>query len=266
MVKDIDKKQEKAVMEENRYLELSDASVVEGDVIKRIQTTGVKGLDFEKAKELGFFKRISNLLCAAHASIMAAYRIYGGVDYLLSEFGGRKNEIAREMNMFERAFDRFVNFWTTYYAHGKAGIEVSEETETLFRHIMEWAQLPYKWELGDEQRVDNSDAEIALRMNVNDKEYTFRVTPLKEEILDNGKETWCVTKYDRKEHKQVTVETNMDKASALMVAKRMSAEDKENIYTASMVHEQVVRTTVITPFKAFRANETIGRITKQKTK
>jgi hypothetical protein len=86
-------------------------------------------LDFEKAKKLGFFTRISNLLCAAHASIMAAYRIYGGVDYLLSEFGGRKNEIAREMNVFEKAFTRFINFWTGYYAHGGAGREVNEETE-----------------------------------------------------------------------------------------------------------------------------------------
>lgn len=253
-------------MEENRYLELSESSVVVDDVTKRIQTTGVRGLDFEKAKELGLFTRISNLLCAAHASIMAAYRIYGGVDYLLGEIGGRKNEIAREMNAFERAVDRFISFWTTYYAHGKAGQEVNEETEALFRHIMEWAQLPYHWNLGDKQRIDDDGADIALRMNVEDKEYTFRVTPLKEELLGEGDESWCVTKFDRKEHKQSTVETNMDKASALMVAKRMSADDPDNIYTASIIREQMVRQTVVTPFKAFRANETIGHITKQQTK
>lgn len=253
-------------MDENRYLELSGASVVEDDVIKRIRTVGVKGLNFEKAKELGLFKRISNLLCAAHASIMAAYRIYGGVDYLLSELGGRKNEIAREMNVFERAVDKFIKFWTTYYAHGEAGKEVNDEVEVLYRHIMEWAQLPYQWNLGDKQRTDDDGADVALRMNVDDKEYTFRVTPLKEEILGDGNESWCVTKYDRKAHKQTTVETDMDKASALMVAKRMSVDDPDNIYTASMVREQMVRSTIVTPFKAFKANETIGHITKQQTK
>lgn len=253
-------------MDENRYIELSGASVVEDDVIKRIRTAGVRGLDIEKAKKLGFFNRISNLLCATHASIMAAYRIYGGVDYMLSEFGSRKNEIAREMNLFERAYDRFIKFWTLYYAHGDAGLEVNEETESLYRHIMEWAQLPYKWELGDEQRINNKDANVALRLNVGDKEYTFMVTNLKEELIGEGEESWCVTKYDRKEHTQITVETDMDKASALMVAKRMSDDDKDNIYTACMVRGQMVRSTVVTPFKAFRANETIGRITKQQTK
>ena len=110
-------------MEEKSVIELNDSSVVENDVIKRIRTTGIKGLDIARAKELGFFTRISNLLCATHASVMAAYRIYGGVDYLLSEFGGRKNEIAREMNVFEKALTRFINFWTGYYAHGGAGRE-----------------------------------------------------------------------------------------------------------------------------------------------
>ena len=253
-------------MDENRYIELSGASVVEDDVIKRIHTAGVRGLNFEKAKELGFFNRISNLLCAAHASIMAAYRIYGGVDYLLSEFCVRKNEIAREMNIFERAVDRFIKFWTTYYAHGEAGKGVNEEVEVLFRHIMEWAQLPYEWNLGDKQRTDDNGADVALRMNVDDKEYTFRITTLKEEIIGDGDESWCVTKYDRKAHKQTTVENDMDKASALMVAKRMSVDDPDNIYTASMVREQMVRSTVVTPFKAFKANETIGRITKQNGK
>ena len=253
-------------MDEKGVIQLSESSVVADDIQKKIRTAGVRGLDFEKAKELGFFQRISNLLCATHASVMAAYRIYGGVDYLLSEFGGRKNEIAREMNIFERAVDRFIKFWTTYYAHGEAGKEVNEEVEVLYRHIMEWAQLPFQWNLGDKQRTDDNGADVALRINVDDKEYTFRVTPLKEEIIGEGDESWCVTKYDRKEHKQTTVENDMDKASALMVAKRMSVDDPDNIYTASMVREQTVRSTIVTPFKAFKANETIGRITKQQTK
>ena len=247
---------------EQGIIELSEASVVSDDIQKKLRTAGVRGLDFEKAKELGFFTRISNLLCASHASIMAAYRIYGGVDYLLSEFGGRKNEINREMNNFEKAFTKFINFWTDYYAHGGAGREVNEETEVLYRRIMEWAQLPYQWELGDKQRVDDNGLDVAIRMDVDDKQYTFRKTVLDGETVGESDETWCVTKYDVLEHKQTTVEDNMDKASAMMVAKRLSADDTTNIYTASMVRDYMERKTEITPYKAYKANETVGRLTK----
>lgn len=248
---------------EQVIVELKESSVIEDDVEKRIRTTGVRGLDFEKAKELGFFTRISNLLCATHASIMAAYRIYGGVDYLLTEFGGRKNEIAREMNVFEKSFTRFVSFWTSYYAHGGAGIEVNEETEVLFRRIMDWAQLPMKWELGDKQRVEDDGLDVAMRINLdNGKQYTFKTTTLKEEIVGDDEETWCVTKYDTQKHKQVTVEENMDKASAMMVAKRLSSEDGDNIYTASRVREYMERKTEIVPFKAYKGNQVVGSLTK----
>lgn len=251
-------------MEEKGILELKESSVIADDIEKKIRTVGVRGLDFEKAKELGFFTRISNLLCATHASIMAAYRIYGGVDYLLTEFGGRKNEIAREMGVFEKSFTRFVNFWTSYYAHGGAGIEVNEETEVLFRRIMDWAQLPMKWELGDKQRIEDNSLDVAIRVNTDDKQYTFRTTTIGDEDIDESKtiESWCVTKYDTKEHRQTTVEERMDKASAMMIAKRLSAEDAENIYTASIVRDYTEHKTVIMPYKAYKANETVGRLTK----
>ena len=243
-------------------LELDGSSVVADDVEKKIRTTGVKGLDFEKAKELGLFNRISNLLCATHASIMAAYRIYGGVDYLLSEFGGRKNEIAREMGVFEKSFTRFINFWTDYYAHGGAAREVNEETEVLFRRIMAWAQLPMTWELGGEQRTDDDNLDVAIRINTDEKQYTFRNNTVNTELVGEAEESWCVTKYDVREHKQTTIEENMDKASAMMVAKRLSAEDADNIYTASVVRDYMERKTDITPYKAYKANETVGRLTK----
>lgn len=249
-------------MEEREIIALNGTSVIEDDVEKRLKTTGVKGLDFEQAKKLGVFTRISNLLCVVHASIMAAYRVYGGVEVLMEDLHGRKNEIAREMNKFEKDFERFVRFWTGYYAHGTVGREVGEETETLFRHIMEWAQLPYQWNLGDKQRVEDNGTDVAIRLNVGDRQYTFRTTTLKEETLGDGDESWCVSKYDTKEHKQTIVEENMDKASAMMVAKRFSGDDKANIYTACMVHETMERKTVVTPYKAYVANETVGRVTK----
>lgn len=47
---------------------------VAGDIHKRIETTGVRGLSTEKAFELGVYQRIANLLCVTHASIMAIGR------------------------------------------------------------------------------------------------------------------------------------------------------------------------------------------------
>lgn len=249
---------------EKGLIELKESSVIVDDVEKKLRTTGVRGLDFEKAKELGFFTRISNLLCVVHASVMAGFRIYGGVDYLLSEFGGRRNEIQREMNVFEKAFDRFVSFWTNYYAHGDATREVNDETETLFRRIMEWAQLPYEWNLGDPQRLDDDSIEKAIRIDVDEKQYTFYKTDIKCDVIGTQEELWCVTKYDTREHKQTTVEENMDKASAMMVAKRLSNEDSENIYTASIVRDYVEKKTEVTPFKAYKANETVGSLIKVK--
>ena len=247
---------------EKGIIEIRESVDVEKDVAKRIRTTGVKGLDFEKAKELGFFTRISNLLCVTHAAIMAANRVYGGVDYLLSEFGGRRNDIAKAMSDYERAFEKFINFWTSYYAHGDAGKEVNEETETLYRRIMEWAQLPFEWNLGDQQRVEDNGLDVSIRVEANDKEYSFHTTVLDDETIGDVKESWCVTKYDTREHSQKCVEDNMDKASAMMVAKRLSTDDPTNIYTASVVQERMKKETVITPYKAYKGNETVGRLMK----
>lgn len=33
------------------------------DIKRKVQTTGVRGLDIEKAQEYGIFQRIANLLC-----------------------------------------------------------------------------------------------------------------------------------------------------------------------------------------------------------
>lgn len=244
-------------------IELVGSVEVAEDVQKRIKAVGVRGLDFEKAKELGFFNRISNLLCASHASIMAAYRIYAIVDYMLSEFGGRRNDIANAMSNFDKSFAKFVNFWTDYYAHGTAGREVNEETETLFKNIMSWAQLPIEWNLGDKQREQN-DSTTAIKVDVGTgKMYFFSVTNVLSELVGEDKESWCVTKYDTKKHSQKTVEEDMDKASAIMVAKRLSADDTENIYTASIVRDYMEKKTDVVPFKAYMNNSTVGKIVKK---
>lgn len=231
------------------------------DIKNKMKTVGVRGLDVEKAKELGFFLRISYLLCAAHASVVAAYRIYGQVDYLLSEFGGRKNDIAKAMGIYEKAFNNFINFWTDYYASGKAGVEMGEETENLYHRIMKWAQLPETWNLGDKQRIDEP-SDVALKIQREDnKDLYFHKSIVEQEVIGEPSESWCVTKYDVKEKTQETVNTDMDKASAMMVAKRLSKEDEKNIYTASIVREIMEKRIEVVPFKAFLANETVGKIT-----
>lgn len=246
----------------NELIELVGSVDVAEDVQNRVKTVGVRGLDFERAKELGLFQRISNLLCASHASIMAAYRIYGGAATIINDIGARRNDISKAMNEFERAFMKFVGFRTDYYAHGGAAKEVNGESEALFRNIMDWAQLPTQWSLGDKQRTDDTPFDTALVINVREKQYTFRTSVLSEDTVGETKESWCVTRYDVNSHRQSTVSQDMDKASAMMVAKRLSCEDSDNIYTASVVRDYVQDKSEIIPFRAYMANETVGRITK----
>ena len=90
----------------------------------------------------------------------------------------------------------------------------------------------------------------------------FHRSVVESKIVSDVKESWMVTRFNRKTHNQVSVEENMDKASAQMVAKRMSEEDPENIYTASCVREYTQKVTEVLPSKAFKANKTVGTIRK----
>ena len=228
------------------------------DVKRRIMTTGVRGLDFKKAEELGVFKRIANLLCVVHSSIMAAYFVYGEVEYLMDELKARRNEIAREMTNFEKAFDRFVHFWTNYYSMGSK--EISVENERLYHKIMEWLQMPENWQLGDAQQTDApKDACIHVELPDN-RVFNFYKTNIDQEYVKKPEETWGVIRYDLESGENMSVNTDMDKASALMVAKRLSAQDPDNLYSAAIIRDVVEKRTEVTPFKIFKANETIGKL------
>lgn len=246
-------------------MEYQETKVVGGveianDIQQKIKTTGVRGLDFEKAKELGVFQRMGCLLSVCHSSVLAAYRIYGEMDYLVDELRARKNEIAKEMNLYDKAFDRFVKFWTTYYGNKDSNSEVVDATESLYHNIMKWAQLPETWQLGDEQRIDN-ETDVAIHIKTDDKILTFRKASLNvENHIEN--ESWCVLKYNSKTNKQERVESDMDKASAIMSAKRLSDNDKESFYTAAIVQDVTERRTDITPFKVYKDKETVGKVVK----
>lgn len=241
-------------------IEIVGSVEIADDVKNKVRTTGVRGLDFEKAQELGVFQRIANLLCVTHASIMAAYRIYGGVDYLIDQLNARKNEIAREMNTFDKAFDRFVKFWTGYYAHGKSGKEVNFETENLYHKIMSWMQMPESWQFGEAQRTEPSE-DVCIKIDLpNERVFTFHKTQLNEEIVES-KESWGVLCYNPNTNTQTSVNVGMDKGSAMMVAKRLSDENKDCIYTAAIIRDVVEKRTEILPYKAYIANETAGKLT-----
>lgn len=245
-------------------VELKESVTVEKDVEKRVKTVGIRGLDMQKARELGVFQRISYLLCVMHSSVMAAYRIYGDVDCMLSDFGGRKNEISKAMGDFEKAFDRFVGFWTDYYVRdGDAWREVGNDTESLFHNIMRWASLPETWQLGERQRLDDK-LDVAISMIDEDGDrLTFNKCVVNEKVEGESHESWCVTKYDKISRLQTVVNSNMDKASAMMVAKRLSNDDERRIYTANLVRDVVERRTEITPYKSYKGNQAVGTIKKK---
>ena len=247
-------------MKNEEIIEIYGAAEIADDVQKRIKTTGIRGLDFEKAKELGVFNRIGNLLCVMHSTVMAAYRAYGGIDYIIDQMFARRNEISREMNIFEKAFDRFTRFWTNYYTSTYSYRDTAFEIDRLYYQIMRWMQIPDAWQLGDPQHTTD-DTELNIKITTDDKTFTFRKAELDNEIVES-EESWAVLKYDYSCNKQKSVYMDMDKASAIMIAKRLSDEDKENVYTAAIIREVVEKRTEVTPFKAFKNNETIGKVTK----
>ena len=190
---------------------------------------------------------------------MAAYRIYGGASSVMNDFGARKNVIAKAMGDFEKSFMKFVAFWTDYYASGTSGMEVNMETENLYHRIMDWAQLPEQWQLGDGQRTEN-DSDIAIRVDADGKTVYFKRTTVSVEESDCRGESWCVTKYDVCRAVQETVNTGMDKASAMMVAKRLSEEDAQHIYTASVINTVEEKKEVLIPLKVYEKGQTIGKL------
>lgn len=239
-------------------LDLEDGLTAQ-EVYSKVKTTGIRGLDIEKAKELGVFDRIANTLCAVHSTIVAAYRIYGDVDYLLSEIGGKKNDIAKAMNDYERAYARFFSFWTRYYSDNHSNKDMNDDIEALYHHIMEWAELPENWQLGDEQKKERANIAIKLNLGAKDTLYLHN-SVVETKQLTEPIEEWCVTKINIKTRKQTTVNVGLDKTDALFSAKRLSANDAENVYTASMIIKKQEETINVSPFKAFCNNKTIGKV------
>lgn len=225
-----------------------------------INRAGVAGLDVEKANELGAIDRISYMLCLMHACISVSYRVFGQVDWMLNMLHGRKHLISRACNQFEKDFTSFLNFWRQQGFQTKDGtLEMNTETELLYHNVMRWAQLPEQWSFGDKQLLDD-DYDVLVKVDMPDRELKFHRTTVESEPLADVSDTWCVTKLDIKTKKQETVYQDMDKGSAKMCAKRLSSEDAENVYTASILRTYEERRTEALPMAAYQGGSEVGRI------
>lgn len=245
----------------NKYekINLVGSTKIEESVTKRIATTGVRGLSFEKAEELGLFTRISLLLSTMHTASVAAFKVYKQVEDLLDAFGGRRNDIAKACNDFNKAMEKFENFWTDYYVKNESYRDVDYEIMNMYQNILRWSGIPEKWVLGGAQSVDEKNADVSIVIDNGDNLLRMSGSVINEKNVA-CEESWCVTKYDVDTRVQTCIHSDMDKTSAMMIAKRLSDEDRKNVYTASQVLDVTKEETIVTPTKAFQANNTIGKI------
>lgn len=237
-----------------------EAAVIESDIEKRILTVGIRNLDLDKAKELGVFERLSLSICAFHSTVVAAYMIFSDVQYVIDELRAHRNEISKAVNDFEKAFDKFSRFWSDYYVKGVDEKEVMGDTEALYNQILRWMQIPKNWQLGDKQRLDD-DEDIAIRVKHNGKMFTFRNFETSEDVKEIN-ESWCVNKYDPKTHISSCAERDLDKGTAIMVAKRSSANDAESFYTVCKMTEVEKTDKMINPYSVYKNNEKVGNVVK----
>ena len=252
-------------MKDEQVIEMKVSDEVRKGIMNRITQAHVRGLSVEKAEELGVFRRMSLLLCGMHSLNAAAVRVWGQVNYMLEILGAdKKHDIRVACNQFQIAFDNYMAFWSRYYNKNSDAVrEMNDEVEELYHQFMRWAQLPESWGLGEPQNTpDETDTMIQVLEESSDRVLRFHRSIADSQIIDEPKESWMVTKYNRRTRRQESVEEGIDKASAQMIAKRLSAEDAENIYTASCVREYTQKVMEVLPMKAYKANKTIGTIRK----
>lgn len=234
---------------------------IDSEVVKgRIQRVGVKGLDIDKAKELGLMERISTILCAMHSLTMVSHRLYGEVNALFDMAHIKKHEIKAACNDFEKAYDRWFKFWRGYQTVDGVK-QMNNESADLLEQFMRWSQIPVHWELGDSQDAV-SEREPMIEIDRGDRIWRVYRDVGESEIVGDVKEEWAVMRSDRPDGKSTMtcVERGLDKSSAFMCACRMSANDKDRLYTASKFESFTEKRLEVVPFKAYLNGETIGDI------
>ena len=252
-------------MKNEEIIEIRVAEQARRQLMNRITQAHISGLDEEKLIEYGFYDRISLLLTGMFTLQAVAYRLYGGAWHLLELIGAtKKHEIRIACNAYQQAFDRFLDFWSNYYMKADgAKMEMNNESESLYHQFMRWAQLPESWSLGEPLRTDEStDSVIEYDAGDYNTVLKFYTSVIDSEIIDEDEETWMVTRYNRNENKGVVVEENLGKADAQMIAKRLSDNDRENIYLLSKIRQYTEKKKEAIPVKVFKANQLVGDIRK----
>ena len=151
------------------------------DVKRIIKKVGVYGLDVEKAQELGVIDRISYMLCLMHTCISTGYMIYADVGYMLDTLHGKKHEISKACNQFERSVEKFMAFWSSNYQTLQGVREMNRETDTLYHLVMKWAQLDEQWELGKPIHVEN-DTDTFVKVDLGDRDLKIKRTTVESRM------------------------------------------------------------------------------------
>lgn len=247
-------------MNEEYIMQLASAEKLTKNVSGIVRVTGIKDLNMESATKLGFYDRIGNLIALMTTAVAAADMVYDNINYLLMEFGHKKHEIKKNCTDYEKAFNRFYNFWMREeYLDKSQQPEIEQDCEELYHMLMRWGRLPENWQLGDEQRID-VDTDVLIKVDAGDRFINFRHSIDMREDIEAPDERWCVTRVNRADETQFVIYDRMSKADANMVAKRMSAEDADNYYTASVIKTSVQRITETTPMRIYLNNENVGDV------
>ena len=240
--------------------EVIEMKPTEADVTKvkaLIRQNHSQGLDTKRAEELGIFRRISFLTCAASTLFHTSYCITQQIQDLFELAGSKRHEVKRELDAMQKAYDRFVKFFRGYQTSDGLK-EMNEDVEQFYHQYMRWCNLPEQWELGDNQLTEPETDPLIL-IDKADKELRFYRSVLEAEDLTEEEVEYCVTKYNPATSTQEKVEDKgLDKSYAQMVAKRYSANDPDGIYTASKLVTKEQRITEIYPLKAYENGELVG--------
>lgn len=231
-------------------------------VLGCMKSLGIKGLDFEKAEELGVISRISNLLCAMHALSTVECDIMAEAEHLFDVCRMNKHELKKACSDFHKAYDRWFSFWRKYQTVDGV-LEMNKESADLREQYMRWLQIPVHWELGQPQEI-HSEKEPLIEIDGGEKIWRIYRDVGDSEIVGDIEEEWAVMRSKQKafegSKEMICVERGLDKSSAQMCAKRMSSNDHDMLYTASRLDSLTEKRVEVVPFKAYFNGELIGDI------
>ena len=191
-----------------------------------------------------------------------------GVVYTLLGIGGSalyaiytgRHEIKKACQDFGKAYDRWFKFWRGYQTVDGV-LEMNSETADLVEQFMRWSQLPVRWEVGQPQDAPR-EHEPMIEIDREDRIWRVYRDVAENDTTADEQEEWAVMRSDQPNGRSTMtcVERGMDRSSAQMSAKRMSANDPGRLYTASKLESIVEKRLEVIPYKAFLDGDMIGDV------